>query len=196
MARNILLLSIGRKVIFGIGRSLLKLTLLFAVFLGSFSGLFFAWRESPYLLMSEINDVTARGNRGFFVAFKAGAEFGEEEVRILPYGTLPEFPREDIRTFRLTDGEFDLDTPAGDSASIRSETNNKNIQTTTVRVVGDTPWASVSVYEVHGEEIVPLKLGQAGFGLLFAAFIFALFLVFVAQQPAALIAEMVFPRDT
>jgi hypothetical protein len=188
-----------KKALFSIGRSFLKLTVLSSLLIGSGVGLSVAFLELPYLVMSEIDEGTARKQRAFFIAFQAGCEPGEGELRILPYRHSLESPAGYIGSFRLTDGVFDLDGPAAageSSASIRSETNNQNIQTTTVHVVGDLPWVSVSVYEVHGEEIVPLRLGQVGLWLLGPAFIVLLLLLPLLWKPVGRIAELVFPLET
>jgi hypothetical protein len=186
-----------KKVVFSIGRISLRLTLLLSMLVGFLIALYATLLISPYLLMSEIDEVTAREQRAFYVAFTA-ASASREEVGIVRYGRLREAPPGYIRSFRLPDGEVELEgaAAAGESrASIRSETDNQGIQTTTVHVVGDMPWVSVSLYEVDGEEIVPVKLGQAGLWLLGPGFLAGLFLVFLARRPVGRIAETAFPPE-
>lgn len=185
-----------KTLLHALARSLLTFVLLATVFLGSCTGLGVAHHESPHLLKKPIAEADARTKNRFFVAFRARDEAGAEQVRAVPYRVLLEHPPSGFESFRLPDGDLKLDAnPAETGASVTSRTDGAGVQTTVVHVVGETPWASVSTYEVHGEEIRPVSLGVASPWLLVLAAVLPLLLVYYAQKPVRRLAARAFPGE-
>lgn len=184
-----------KSALFALCRFFLQLVLLSAVLLGSCAGFGIAHHESPRFLKKAITDADARKRNQFFVAFTARDESGTEEIRALPYRVLVEHPQPELKSFHIPSGEFSLESPASEGlVSVHSRIDGAGVQTTRIHVVGDTPWASISEYEVHGEDIHVKALGLATFWLLLAAGVVPLILVYLAQKPIRHFAERVFPR--
>ena len=168
--------------------------LLSTVFFGSCAGLSIAYHESAHWLLADIDATAARERNQFFVAFIGRDAQGQASERILSYRQFTEHPPQDFEGLALPDGKRVLPV-AGDEGSItiNSKTSAAGIQTTTVHVVGDTPWASVSVYEVRNGEIQPLFAGNASGWLMLAALLVPLPLVMVLRRPVRGLAQRLFP---
>ena len=178
-------------------RRLLKIVLLSTIFLGSCTGLGIAYHKSADFMINDIDHETAATKGQFFVAFTVEDKEGNQSIKAWPYRVVRERPDSGMIGFRLPDGKHFLDVPAGEgSASVESTTDDAGTQTVRVRIVGDTPWSSVSVYQVRDNKIIPMKLGLSSFWILLAAAFVPLVLVFVLQKWATRIALWIIPGQT
>lgn len=172
---------------------LLRMSLLGVVFLGSCVGLAGVYHESPHWVMAPITaDAAAEKNR-FFVAYVAGDANGARTVHAAPWRTVRDRLAGEVETFHMPATVSRVDTGGEGSITVYRERLADDAQLMTVHAVGDTPWVSVSEYEVRGETVVPRRLGLAVGWLLLVAAIAPLLLVYCAQKPVARLVRRMLP---
>ena len=186
-----------KYIAYGIGRVVTKLILLSSILLGSCAGLGVAHNQSAFWTLAEIDSETARRTNKFFVAFVEQTTEDKRTAFALPYRTVLENPKGSKRSFRFADGKTSLDIPPGNGrVTVISETDEDQLQTTTVHAIGDTPWVSVSEYQVQGETIIPRRFGHGVSALLIAILIVPILLTYFLQRPVRRIAECLFPGES
>lgn len=162
----------------------LRLVVLASVLLGSCTGLSFAYKNSAYLALAPIDEVTAGNTYRFFVGFMHTPESGERELEVLSYKLREQLATRNAVSFTLPQSAMRYSFGAGEGyARIKQTLVPDGAALVQVMVVGELPWVSVSEYRVVDNTVVPLRYGRAWSWLLAAFFLLPPVVIWLLQKP-------------